>query len=714
MKGRFLADDWYRVASLRPRLRSHVELHRQIFRGDTWYVVQDLHSGKYHRVTPAGNLFLSLMNGRRSVQQLWELACERFPDDPPTQPEVIHLLSQLHGADLVAGDSLPDLPELGRRHFRETRKAMIARLRNPLAMRFGLFDPDAFLDRTVWLVRPLFTTAGFLAWLALVLTGVVLAALHWGALTSGLADRVLSADNIILIVLAFPLVKALHEMGHAYATKVWGGEVHEIGMMILVLIPVPYVDASASAAFAEKWRRAVVGGAGIMVELALAALAMIFWVNAEPGLARAFAFNVMLIGGVSTLLFNGNPLLRFDGYFVLADLVEIPNLGQRANKYFWYLVQRYPLGLESAESPVTARGERGWLFCYAVSAFVYRLFIAIAISLFIASQLLVIGVALAIWSLANSFVFPVFKGLRWLVTARALRGRRWRAVLVSGAVIGVVGYLVLAQPIPHVTLAPAVVVLEEDDILRAGTDGFVSDLALTQGDVTEGDLVLRLAQPELDADLELVRLQRDELRMRFDAIRGRDPLMSQTLTEQLTFLEERLARMESRRDNLDLDAPQSGFAVVLGGPDMLGRFVNKGAEMGYVLTDGLLRLRAAVPESRAELVRAGDDSVEVSLMRSPGAAVAGRVVSAAPEGQLRLPSKAFATEGGGPFAVDPTDGTGLTSLEQVFIFDIEVPAGELPQIAGDRALVRFDHGYAPLGERVWRGVRQLFLRQFNV
>jgi putative peptide zinc metalloprotease protein len=779
MKGRFLSEDWYRVAQLRPRLRSHVDLHRQVFRGDTWYVVQDLHSGKYHRITPAGNQLISFMNGRRNVQELWEIACERFPDDPPTQSEVIHLLSQLHSADLIASGSLPDLPELGRRHYRESRRAVMARLRNPLAMRFGLFDPDNFLSKTVWLVRPIFTIWGFLVWLALVVAGVTLAALHFETLTAGLVDRVLSAENIVLIAFAYPLVKAIHELGHAYATKVWGGEVHEIGMMLLVLIPVPYVDASASAAFPEKWRRAVVGGAGIMVELALASAALIFWLNAEPGLARAFAFNVMLIGGVSTLLFNGNPLLRFDGYFVFSDVIEIPNLGQRSNKYIWYLLQRYVLGVPNAESPVTGRGERPWLFFYSMAAFIYRLFISIAISLFIASKLFFIGILLAIWSLSNAFLFPLLKGIKWLLTDRALRGRRRRALTITATAVGALGYAVLVQPVPWVTLAPAVVMMQEDHILRAGTDGFVQDMRITHGEVAVGDVVVRLTQPDLDTKLILARLQRDELGLRFNSVRGRDPLQAASLLEQRGFLNERIALLEYQQGRFDLRAAVAGRVIVADGGDMVGRFVKKGEPLGYIISPDVdLRFRVAVPEAQAELVRAelvraeweraewerakmaqtaaqaaetivetatstassdaglrgtgilGTDllgaglrgagaqlqsaPVQISLMRSLGTGVAAKIVSAAPEAQNIIPGPSFASDAGGPYALDPSDPLQTRVFQRLFTFDVVVPSGSLSVFAGERAVARFDLGHAPLGQRIWRSVRQLFLRQFNV
>ena len=714
MKGNFLSDDWYRVAGLKPRLRGHVELHRQVFRGDTWYVVQDLHSGKYHRIGPAANYLVGMMNGHRTVESLWEAACERFPEDPPTQPEVIHLLSQLHASDLVAGDAPPDIAELGRRHYQQSRKNLLARIRNPLAMRFALFDPDGILGATLWIVRPLFTLLGFLGWLALVGTGLTLASLHWQPLTEGIADRVLSGQNLLLIALAYPLIKALHELGHAYATKVWGGEVHEVGVMFLVLIPVPYVDASASVAFPEKWRRAVVGGGGIMVELALAALATIFWVNAEPGLARAFAFNVMLIGGVSTLLFNGNPLLRFDGYFILTDLIEVTNLAARANKYFWYVVQRYLLGVRQAQSPVTARGERAWFLIYSVAAFGYRILISFAISLFIASKLFFVGSILAIWAFSSVFVLPLLKGAKFLLFAPALRGGRRRALLPAAALTGVLLWLVFVQPLPWGTVAEGVVVLEEAQLIRAGTDGFIEEVPVPRGRVSPGDVVIRIAEPTLEAEAKLTRVQREELLLRLEAVLGRNPVQVASLREQLRFLDSRIAAQDERRAALNVTAAVAGEAVLPGAEDLAGHFVAKGEVLGYVLRGGDVRLRVAVPQGQAELVRGRTQAAEVRFRRDAERVLSARIVSAAPESQAVLPSPALSTEAGGPFAVDPTDPQRRRTLESLFTFDLLLREPPGVPMVGERLAVRFDHGREPVASRIYRSVRQLFLRQFDV
>jgi putative peptide zinc metalloprotease protein len=317
MEKSFYSPSWYRVSDLRPRLRSQIRIHRQQFRGGLWYVLQDRVSGRFHRFTPAAYLVISLMNGQRTTNDIWQLACRRLGDDALTQDDMVRLLAQLHQADVLHADVSPDFEELSSRAAKIRRRKLVASFANPLSLRLPLLDPDAFLTRTMPFVRPAFSWMGACIFVAIVGYACALAAVHWAALTDNIADRVLVTQSLLLLLLAYPLVKALHELGHAYAVKRWGGEVHELGLMFLVLMPVPYVDASSSAAFSSKWQRALVAGAGILVELMLAALALFLWLEAGNGTLRAFAFNVMLIGGVSTIVFNGNPLLRFDGYYVL-------------------------------------------------------------------------------------------------------------------------------------------------------------------------------------------------------------------------------------------------------------------------------------------------------------------------------------------------------------------------------------------------------------
>ena len=288
-----------------------------------------------------------------------------------------------------------------------------------------------------------FGWAGVILWLTIVAAGLVVAGLNWSALTEDVVDRALAPQNLLLLWFAYPVVKAIHELGHAYAVKIFGGEVHEIGIMFLVFVPVPYVDASAASSFPDKRQRMVVGAIGIAVEMALAAFALLIWAYAAAGSVHAIAYNVILIGGVSTVLFNGNPLLRFDGYYVLADAIELPNLGQRANRYLGYLVQRYAFGSRDASFPPTDGRARAWFVFYGITSFVYRIFISIAIIISLGSRFFIVGLLLAIWAGATQVVVPVSKALSFLGSSPRLQRNRSRAIVVSVAV-GVAAVLVLS------------------------------------------------------------------------------------------------------------------------------------------------------------------------------------------------------------------------------------------------------------------------------
>ena len=304
MSESMFSSSWYRIASLQPRLKGHIQIHRQHYRGQLWYVLQDFSSSLNHRFSPQAHYVISLMNGSRNFQEIWELALEHLGDDAPTQDEMVKLLGQLHGSDLLLCDVPPDTLELFQRYERKQRGKWMQRLWSPLSIRFPLWDPNAFLDRWLFLVRPLFGWFGLLLWMLVVTTAVVLAASHWVDLSRDVSDRVWAPGNLVLLFFVYPVVKLLHELGHAFSTKVWGGEVHEMGMMLLVFMPIPYVDASSAWGFRDKKKRAIVGAAGMAVELFLAALALFVWLNVEQGIVRAIAYNVMLIGGVSTLFFQ--------------------------------------------------------------------------------------------------------------------------------------------------------------------------------------------------------------------------------------------------------------------------------------------------------------------------------------------------------------------------------------------------------------------------
>src|SRR5262245_43309255 len=712
MSQQLLSPSWYRVASLRPRLRSHFRIHRHEYRGRRWYVLQDAISRRSHRFDAQAYFIIGLMDGQRPMQTIWDAAVERFGDDAPSQDEVIRLLGQLHTADVMQCEISPDVEELLRRTRRIAGRTQLARWLAPLAIKFALFDPDRLLERWLPWYRPLFGVFGAALWLTVVGWGAIAAAQHWGQLTQDLGNRVLAPENLLVIGLVFPLLKALHEFGHACAVKAWGGEVHEMGIMLLVLMPVPYVDASAASAFPEKRRRMIVGAGGMIVELFVASIALALWLEMQPGVLRAVLFNVMLIAGISTVLFNANPLLRFAGYYILSDWLEIPNLRQRAQQYLASLFERGLFGLQVP--PIEAgMAERVWLVFFAVASFVYRIFITIAIAVFIATQYFVIGVLLALWALVSGVAMPIAALINNLAFSPRLRQRRLRAVLSDAAFAALLGLLLFEVPVPAWTTAQGVIWGAEQSSVRGGADGFVLRVLATPGArVKRGEPLLESVDPLLVPRIRSLEAQRDELEARYYMERVDSLVRAQMRLESLKSVEAELERARERARDLVVVSPGDGLFAVPAAEDLPGRLLQQGELVGYVVPEGRTTARVLVPQDTVDLVRGRTVRVSAKLAERLGETVPARILREVPRASDRLPSLALSQAGGGDIALDPSQAQAGKTLQTHFEFELELLAAR-PLGAGGRGYVRFEHESESIGQQAWRLLQQLFLHRLS-
>jgi len=715
MSGSLFSPSWYRVAGLKPRLRSHAQIHRHFYRGQLWYVIQNHATGRFHRFSPEAYLIIGLLDGKLTLDEIWRIAAERLGDDIPTQEEVINLLTQLHRADVLQSDSLPATEELQTRDVKQTRQRHLQTLRSPLAIRIPLFDPESFLAALAPLFSPLFSVAGLLIWLAVVGWAVFQAAGHWSELTENVSDRVLAMHNLLLLWLTFPVVKALHELGHGFAVKRWGGEVHEMGIMLLVFMPVPYVDASAASAFREKSQRMVVGAAGMLVEVFIAALALLVWLEVEPGWVRACAFNVMLIAGVSTVLFNGNPLLRFDGYYILSDALEIPNLGIRANQYLGYLIQRYAFGVRDLPSPAFARGEGPWFFFYAITSFCYRMMVFAGIIWVIAGKYFIVGVLLAIWAILLTLIIPLFKHAGFLLRSPRLHRKRARAVFSSGAFIAAALGGLLLIPAPSGTVVEGVIWAPEKSLVRASAEGFVTSIVAEPGGLVQAnDVLVQSEDPGLPAQVRVFQAQLAELEARHDAEILRDLAQAQITAEEIEHIKGMLARAEERRRDLAVRSPSTGVFVLSDARDMPGRFVHRGEVLGYVMDYSTVTARVVVPQDDADLVREQPRSVEVRLADRLTHVIPALIRRKVPAASNVLPSPALSIAGGGRIATRPDAPHPNTALDKFFQVDLELKTEQAVNMIGERVYVRLLRDPEPLAVQWYRRGRQLFLSKFNV
>ena len=706
---------WYRVAGVRPRVRNHAQVHRHIYRGSVWYVLQNHSTGKFHRFTPVANLIIGLMDGKRTVQEIWDLGCVRLGDDAPSQDEVIKLLSDLHKADVLQSDAPPDIHELHQRRKQHNRARWKQYIGNPLSLRFPLLDPDKFLNRIMPLFAPLFGWFGAALWLGTVGWAMFLIAMHWTELSGDVVDRMFSVENLLLLWFVFPLIKLLHEFGHALAAKAGGGEVHEMGLMLLVLMPVPYVDASSATAFRDKRSRVLVGAAGMLVEIFIAALAVFAWVHLEPGTERAIAYDVILVAGVSTLLFNANPLLRYDGYYILADYLEIPNLAQRSNEYVGYLVNRYLFGVDGGTSPVSAPGERGWFVFYAIGSFIYRMFMMVSIAVLVASRFFIVGVILAVWALATMLVLPIAKKLNYLFASPRLASHRQRAIFATVSIVSLFAVALFWLPATSSTRAEGVIWAPEQAQVRANVDGFVTAvLARPDQRVRQGEVVIQTEDPELEARSRILQAQLAELDARYNAMILTKRVQADVINEQKKHVAEALELAIRRQAELQVRSPANGTFIIQDAQNSPGRFVQRGEVLAYVIDSAATTVRVVVPQSEGGLVARRTRRVEIRPADRIAKPIEARIQREVPAATDELPSMTLSLQGGGKIGLDPRKSGDAKAVEKLFVLDLELPQGEQANYFGGRIYVRFEHEPEPLAQQWYREIRRAFLKKFNV
>ena len=652
------------------------------------------------------------MDGKRTFQEIWDRAVEHLGDDAPTQDQMIRLASQLHSNDTLLCDVPPDTFELFQRHESHQKMKWKQWFLNPLSLRFPLFDPERLLNRILPWVRPFFGGFGILIWCSIVGYALYLSGLHWNGLTENVSDKILTPENLLLLWLVYPLVKLIHEFGHALAAKMWGGEVHEIGIMLLVFIPVPYVEASSASAFREKHRRMMVDAAGIVVELLLAAIALVIWVHVEHGIVHAIAYNVILIGSVSTLFFNGNPLLRFDGYYFLSDAIEVPNLGSRSNNYLGYLIQRYGFGIRNAKSPANTSGERFWMFTYGVSSFFYRMFIVAVIALVVAEKFFIVGILLASWALITMLGVPLYKRLKFLFANPSVSGHRARAITLTTCFVASLVAFIFLTPFPYATRAEGVVWPPEDALVRAGTNGFCREiLAKSNQRVQRGDTIMISEDPLLEAEKDILEARLQELEARYLSLRYTDRSKALIQKEEIIAVKKELEHIQELESQLTIRSQADGKLILPRSEDMQDRYLHKGELVGYVVNFPLNTVRVVVPQDKIGLVKEQTIKVEVRLAENIERISEAKVLREVPAATEKLPSVTLGFAGGGEVPVDPRDQAGTKAFTSIFQLDLILSDRVNIRKIGERVFIRFDHGKIPLAEQWYYFFRQLFFKK---
>ncbi|MDX2114691.1 MAG: hypothetical protein SFZ24_03595 [Planctomycetota bacterium] len=706
-------ESWHRVAALRPRLRPSVRTIRQVFRGRVWHIAEDPTGARYTRLSESAYRFVALLDGRRSVADAWAIVTTQLGDDAPTQGEALQILAQLSSANLIASSDPGDAAAFLQRRRRRIALEARSTLMNALFARIPLWDPDAFLARWAPLVGLAFTRAGFIAWLALLAAGLYHLAGREQSLALEARSAIDSAHPAYLFAV-FIALKLFHELGHGFACKCLGrreggeaGAVHSIGLMLLVLVPAPYVDATSSWGLRRTRDRVIVGAAGMMVELACAAIAAVVWARTPQGtLLHDTAFHVMLIAGVSTVIFNINPLMRLDGYAILCDLLGTPNLASRSRDAVHSFIKRRIWHVR-VPPPELSPFERFFFPLYWSAALAYRAVLCVGIALLIAQRQWILGVALIALLAALWLALPAATFFRYLFTSPELTRVRPRALISSALALTVAAFALAVIPAPqHVRLAGTVEPARYDRVF-ARAEGWIDRAAPAASFVD--DILLEASNPDLEARRRVLAAERDAVLTARRVALAADPAEAQRLAGALAALQDQLDLAEESLANLTVRAPFPGTWLVRDEAIAKGAYLNRGSPLGIVADLSHLAVRASAgQETAARLIDAAARRARVAAPRAPSAAATLESITPAggdPASRLTIISAWTAAH------ADPEPQAAPAA--QAFDVRLLLDPGA-PFAPGQSVIVRMALPDRPIGLQALDALRRAFQERFRL
>lgn len=680
--------------------RRDLLVQESVYQGRVCWIVKDPLAMKYFRLQEAEYLIFEHLRNEVSYLQLKELLDRRFPQTTTRLETIQQLVVSLHRNGLMKSGSIGQAYPLRKQRNKELKQKAIGLLSSLVSIRFPGVDPERLLSfmypKLSWFFTYWFT------WIV-ALTCSAAALLVLGNLDefySRLPDfqSFFAFDNLVFMGVILIFTKTIHEFGHGLMCKHFGGECHEIGFMLLVLTPAMFCNTSDSWVLPNRWHRIAIGAAGMYVEIFMAAICTFIWWFTMPGWVHYLALNIMFLSSVSTVVFNLNPLLRYDGYYMLSDYLEIPNLAQKSKLALTSQLRVWCLGMKPVNERLLPERHQLMFAIYSVASFVYRWFVMIVIFWFLAKVfepygLAVIGYVLVAISLIGMVVVPMFKLAKFFWFPGRLREvKRFNFVctmVVAAVSIGLISYL----PIPHHVYGFTKIRPLDAQMVVVTQPGTIRSIKVDPGDRVEAnDILAVLVNRDLEVELlamegELEKLKSDLLGFELNrSIHLDSERLIAEANVDIKNLRSKVMLKKKQLKPLVLRADRSGVVILppnvprkateknelrrwSGAPierKNVGAYLDRNTLVCLIAEPEKFEAIVVIDQSDVQLVKA-DQPVKLLLEQSRDQVVEAKVVSVSQDELASVPRELSQTNGG-PIAVKPTASGEVPVLKQFEVY----------------------------------------------
>ena len=712
-----------RRKQVRLKVRPDLQIFEQKYEGKIYHVVKDPVCLRYYRFNKQEYFVFSRFDGQHTMEQVRDSFEEEFKPHRLEHQDLESFARQLVTAGLVQHEQPGAGKHLFQRRAKQRRMKRLATLTNILYMKIPVFDPDRLLN---WMFKYLwwiFTPAFFVCSVAFMLAAASHVAIHYDTFYAKLPayQEFFSWNSVLYMWISLGVVKVIHEFGHGLSCKAFKGECHEMGILLMCLSPALYCNVTDAWTLAEKWKRIIISFAGIYVELVIAAAAtFVWWYTPAYPVVNNISLAVMVLCSVSTVVFNANPLMRFDGYYIAADWLEIPNLREKATRFLNNLFLEKCLGIEVPPEGYMAPTRKCLFVLYAISSWIYRWVVTFSILWFLADflgpKLKILSQMLAVASLASVFVWPTYKVIKNISQRGRLPDMKAPRVYITLMVVGglLAAFFFLPLPVSRVHETGLVAIdpgYAEQVLLPEPARMMQIDPTAKPGQpVRSGSLLAVFHSESLEVDLaKATATQREQEQAHTElkqAVKSFDePDAKKQFGDQAREAEAKAEAagkdaelLRDRRTKLaEIRAPRDGVIATAPKPDDVGKVMDRGyhdAQPLFVIGD-MTRLLIQVPVNPQKFRVLKDDLPQGGALDAT-VYIKGRSDHEFPAKVRRLPSQNAANvpiqltqRGGGPLAVKPSDDPNvLIPLAQTYIIEVELTAPDAAIVTGQLAVVK--------------------------